>query len=301
MTTPVGPALCKIIQCENKDEWKHEHNIRHTASTAYTLLTKPLLYYAQKKGLVDGPEESERMRWGLRLQNEIAKGFAEDTGRTVTMPGPYDLYVHPDYDFVAATPDAIETVADKGQGALEIKNTDVEWIDEAPIYYQAQLQVQLSCLGFSFGTLAALHRGNKLIWMDILRHEEFIKRFLSKAEEMQWRLATNNPPEVGADGSDETGKAIAALFPRDTGAAVALPPEALQWADELAQFKAQKKAIEEQVGLRENLLKNAIGDATYGELADGTGFSWKLQRRVDPPREERISEFRVLRFVKGRK
>jgi len=33
-------------------------------------------------------------------------------------------------------------------------------------------------------------------------------------------------------------------------------------------------------------------------LADGTGFSWKLQRRVDPPREERISEFRVLRHVK---
>ena len=290
------------IACSNEKDWLHERSkLAVTASDAYTLLTKPLLLYARKKGLVDGPEQSERMTWGKRLQNEIARGFAEDTGRAVKMADPFTIFVHDKYPMVGATPDAIETVAEQGKGALEIKNTDVEWVDEPPVWYQAQLQVQMSCLDFTFGTLACLHRGNKLIWADILRHDEFIKTFLSKAEEFSWRLATNNPPEVGADGSDETGKAIAALFPRDTGAAVALPPEALQWAEELAQFKAQKKAIEEQVGLRENLIKNAIGDATYGELADGTGFSWKLQRRVDPPREERISEFRVLRFVKGRK
>ena len=290
------------IACTTEKDWLHERSkLAVTASDAYTLLTKPLLLYARKKGLVDGPEQSERMTWGKRLQNEIARGFAEDTGRAVKMADPFTIFVHDKYPMVGATPDAIETVAEQGKGALEIKNTNVEWVDEPPVWYQAQLQVQMSCLDFTFGTLACLHRGNKLIWADILRHDEFIKTFLSKAEEFSWRLATNNPPEVGADGSDETGKAIAALFPRDTGAAVALPTEALQWAEELAQFKAQKKAIEEQVGLRENLIKNAIGDATYGELADGTGFSWKLQRRVDPPREERISEFRVLRFVKGRK
>ena len=228
----------KEIACTTEAEWLHEREkLAVTASDAYTLLTKPLLLYARKKGLIEGPTQNERMTWGKRLQNEIARGFAEDTGRTVKLADPYTIFVHEKYPMVGATPDAIETVTtdirdasiatDPQKGCLEIKNTDVEWVDEPPVWYQAQLQVQMSCLDLSFGTLACLHRGNKLIWADILRHEDFIKRFLSKAEEMSWRLATNNPPPVDADGSDEAGKALAAMFPRDTGASVALPPEAL--------------------------------------------------------------------------
>ncbi len=84
-TTPAGPALIKIV-CKDKPEWLHKRDdFAATASDAYTLLTKPLLHYARKKKLVDGPEQNERMTWGLRLQNEIARGFAEDTGRTVEL------------------------------------------------------------------------------------------------------------------------------------------------------------------------------------------------------------------------
>lgn len=293
----------KEIACTTEQEWLHEREkLAVTASDAYTLLTKPLLLYARKKGLVDGPEMNDRMLWGKRLQNTIAEGFAEDTGRTVKLADPFTIFVHDDYPMVGATPDAIQSAPDHDSKApLEVKNTEVEWIDEPPPWFQAQLQVQMSCLDMKWGTLVCLHRGNKLIWADMVRHDEFLKTFLSKAEEFSWRLATNNPPEVGADGSDETGKAIAALFPTDSGAAVALPPESLQWASELEEFKAQRKAIDEQVTLRENLIKNAIGDATFGQLADGSRFSWKLQRRVDPPREARVTEFRVLRHLRGGK
>lgn len=291
----------KEIACENEKDWFAEREkLAVTASDAYTLLTKPLLHYARKKGLIDGPVQNERMTWGKRLQNEIARGFAEDTGREVHIAEPYSIFVHEKYPMVGATPDAIEVVPDKGQGPLEIKNTDVEWVDEPPIWYQAQLQVQMSCLDMSIGTLACLHRGNKLIWADILRHEDFIKTFLSKAEEMSWRLATNNPPTVDSDGSDEAGRALAALFPKDTGASVALPLEALQWTDELDALKNQRKAIEEQITLRESWLKEQIKDATYGVLGDGRRWSWKEQTRVTPPRLEAVvSQFRVLKLLKG--
>lgn len=291
----------KMIACTNEKDWLHERGkLAVTASDAYTLLTKPLLLYARKKGLVDGPEQSERMTWGRRLQSEIAKGFAEDTGRTVKLADPFTIFVNEKYPMVGATPDAIETWEEK-QGPLEVKNTDVEWISEPPAWFQAQLQVQMSCLDLAFGTLVCLHRGNKLIWADMVRHDEFLKTFLSKAEEFSWRLATNNPPAVD-DGSEETGRAIAAMFPTDSGGVVALPSEALAWTEELESFKAQKKVIEEQINLRESRLKEAIAEATYGVLADGTRWSWKLQRRVDPPRlEERISEFRVLRHLRGAK
>lgn len=292
----------KEIACTNEQEWLHEREkLAVTASDAYTLLTKPLLLYARKKGLVDGPTQNERMTWGKRLQGEIAKGFAEDTGRTVKLADPFTIFVHEKYPMVGATPDAIETWEEK-QGPLEIKNTDVEWVDEPPVWYQAQLQVQMSCLDLSYGTLACLHRGNKLIWADILRHEDFLKTFLSKAEEFSWRLATNNPPAVDADGSEDAGKALAALFPKDTGASVALPTEALQWTEELEALKNQKRAIEEGITLRESWIKEQIKDATYGVLVDGRRWQWKEQTRVTPPRlEAQVSTFRTMRLLKGGK
>lgn len=292
----------KEIACTNEQEWLHEREkLAVTASDAYTLLTKPLLLYARKKGLVDGPTQNERMTWGKRLQGEIAKGFAEDTGRQVKLADPFTIFVHDDYPMVGATPDAIQSAPDHDSKApLEVKNTEVEWIDEPPPWFQAQLQVQMSCLDMKWGTLVCLHRGNKLIWADMVRHDEFLKTFLSKAEEFSWRLATNNPPEVGPDGSEDAGKALAALFPKDTGASVALPPEALQWTEELEALKNQKKAIEEQVTLRENWIKENLKDATFGLLPDGRRYSWKEQTRITPPRlEAQVSKFRVLKLLKG--
>lgn len=288
------------IECANEKEWLEERSkLAVTASDAYTLLTKPLTLYARKKGLLPPIEQNERMLWGKRLQNTVAQGFAEDTGRKVELAAPFTIFVHDEYPMVGATPDAIETVPDQGNGALEIKVTDIEWEDEPPVYYQAQLQVQLSVLGFKFGTLAALHRGNRLIWADLMRHEEFIKNFLSKAEEFQWRLTHDQPPEVGADGSDDAGKAIAALYPKDTGSIVPLPPEAMDWTKEIEALKAQRKAVDEAITLRENRLKEQIKDATFGVLVDGRRWSWKEQVREVPPKEARVDRFRVLRLLKG--
>lgn len=290
----------RVIPCETEKDWLHEHEkLAVTGSEAYQMMTKPLLHYARKKGLVDGPVQSERMSWGRRLQGEIAKGFGEDTGRTVELAHPFHIYVHEQFPMVGATPDAFEVVPEKGRGVLEVKNTDVEWVDDAPTWYQAQVQVQLSCCELPFGTLAALHRGNKLIWADIMRHEEFLKRFLSKAEEMAWRLTHDKPPEVDSDGSEETAKALAALYPTDMGATVALPPQALQWTEELEALKNQRRALDEQVILRESWIKEQLKDATFGELPDGRRWSWRKQTRVDPPRlEPRVSEFRVMRLLR---
>lgn len=300
MTTEVGPGLVKI-ECSNEKDWLHERDqFACGGSDAYDLLTHPLRHYARKKGLLPPFEGNERTKWGKRLQGSIGLGFGEDTGRTVTPAPEFTIYRHPEYPMVGVTLDFFEHDADKGDGILETKNTDIEWVDDPPAMYQVQLQVQLSCLRLPYGTLAALHRGNRLIWADLMRHEEFIKRFLSKAEEMSWRLATNNPPAVDADGSEDAGKALAALFPKDTGASIALPPEALQWTDELEVLKNQKRAIEEQITLRESWIKEQIKDATYGVLVDGRRWQWKEQTRVTPPRlEPQISTFRAMRLLKG--
>jgi predicted phage-related endonuclease len=298
----IAAPLIKI-ECKDEKNWlKERERLAVTASDAYMLLTKPLQLYARKKGLIDGPVQSERMSWGKRLQGEIAKGFGEDTGREVALADPYTIFVHPDYPFVGATPDAFQMrVADKeSDGALEIKNTDREWSEDVPVYYQTQLQVQLACLQYRWGTVAGLYRGNKLIWSDIMRHDAFIRRFLSKAEEFQWRLTNNKPPEVDSDGSEEAGKAIAALFPKDSGATVELPGEAVDWTAEIHRLEAQQAEVEEAIRLRKNLLKRAIGEATYGVMIDGRQWSYKAQERVMPPQPARTDKFRVLRLMGGK-
>lgn len=292
-----------LIECKDEQDWLAKRDkLVVTASRAPYMIGHPVAYYAEKKGLAPPLEENERMRWGKRLQHAIGMGFGEDTGRLVEDAPPYTIFLHPDAPFIGSTLDFFQKDSEKGEGILETKNVSAEWL-EIPVAYQIQLQVQLACVpARKFGTVAGLRGGNTLQWQDIERHEAFIKRFVSLAEEMQWRLTHNKPPEVGSDGSEETREALSYLYPRDSGAQVSLPVEAMEWTRELEVLKANAKALDEQITLRESKLKQAINEATYGVLPDGSMWSWKAQQRVDPPRlEERVTTFRVLRRVKGGK
>ena len=73
-------------------------------------------------------------------------------------------------------------------------------------------------------------------------------------------------------------------------------PEAVPYVE------AFKRALDEQITLRESWLKEQIKDATFGVLLDGSRWSWKKTTRVDPPRPEpRVTEYRTLRHLKGGK
>ena len=296
----------KVIECKDEAQWLNErswdgpHNLVVTASEGREMIDNPVRFYAKKKGLLPPVEQNQRMLWGKRLQQAIGFGFGEDTGRTVEEAPPYTIFLHPDAPFIGATLDFFQKDGERGDGILETKNVAAEWV-EIPIGYQIQVQIQMACVpARRFATVAGLRGGNTLQWADVEPHAAFMKRFVSLAEEMQWRLIHDQPPQVGSDGSEETREALAALYPKDVGTSVALPPEALQWTDELEALKNQKRAIEEGITLRESWIKEQLKDATYGVLVDGRRYSWKEQTRVTPPRlEAQVSKFRVLKLLKG--
>jgi predicted phage-related endonuclease len=289
-----------MIECRTEEEWLSERDkLVVTGSQAHELMTHPLRFYARKKGALAPIVQTERMLWGKRLQAEIGRGFGEDTGREVVPAPPFTIYLHPEAPFIGATLDFFEVDPAKGEGILETKNVSAEW-DEIPLPYQVQVQVQLACVpGRNYGTVAGLQAGNRLQWADVEPHAEFVKALVSKAEEMQWRLIHDKPPEVGEDGSEEAKEALSAIFPSASGAEISLPPEALDWARELDELKDQEKAIRDQITLRENRVKELIGGATFGVLVDGRRFSWKEQVSVTPPQPEKVKRYRVLRLVKG--
>lgn len=297
------------IECKDEADWLKARKILLTASDIASIFganpfKSELALWAEKIGAIepDDLSQSEPVQWGKQFQGAIGRRFAEKTGREVEPAPPFRVYIHPDVDFLGATLDFWETDAEKGKGVLETKATTIPWQDEPPIVYQIQLQCQLAITRMPYGTLCAFNGMMKPpVWADIPANDAFIKRLISKAEAFWWRVKTKNAPPLENDPSESTREALAALYPRDSGLQVALPPEALEWANEIKLLEAQTKTLKEQIRARENSVKAMLGDATIGVLADGRAFSWKEQVRHDPPREARETRFRVFRLIEAKR
>jgi putative phage-type endonuclease len=147
-------------------------------STAYELAVskkEPLKEFAP----------NERMAWGLRLQEAIAKGISEDYGVKVRRVRGYS--VNPncnmgasfDYEIVGLLenyctetndPMLRQMYKDLGPGILEIKNVDYyifkqQWKTEdgqleAPAHIEIQVQHQLHCIERRWGVMGVLVGGN---------------------------------------------------------------------------------------------------------------------------------------------
>jgi len=89
--------------------------------------------------------------WGHEHEQDGIDAYEELTGRTVT--GQQQFTVHPVHDFIAMSPDGILEEDDEGLGVVEVKapfRARFTHIDERPDY-QAQMQVQMACLGAAWG------------------------------------------------------------------------------------------------------------------------------------------------------
>jgi putative phage-type endonuclease len=294
--------------------WLEARNLGIGASDAASILgvnpwKSALMLYLEKVGLTPPTvEESERMRWGHRLEEPIAEAYADETGRLVTDPGDFAIIQHRDLPFLQATLDRrvqsvvgphIASPPANGEGALEIKTTNAwnaeEWDDEPPLLYQVQLQHQLAVADLAWGSLAVLIGGQEFRWQDQLRNTEFIQKMLAAEEEFWWRVQHRQPPPPDATAS--SAKALALLYPkeeRDTILCDGPDAQALIDADNNRQAAgAMIKSAEAAQLAAENAIKAAIGDHTYAFLTNGVRYSWKYQ--VRPAHHVGESKFRVLR------
>lgn len=125
------------------------------------------IWHRKKAGEVQGKTDTERMKWGRRLESAIAEGVAEDMGwpcapRKIYQRLP-DLRLGASFDF--------EATKDNELGLMEVKNVDRRIFDDhwhgegddiqAPPHIELQLQVQLLVSGLSWGCIVVLAGGNK--------------------------------------------------------------------------------------------------------------------------------------------
>lgn len=183
-------------------------------STAFELAT------IKQGELPDEREGNERMSWGLRLQNAIARGIAGDYGVKVRAVNGYSTHslqharmgASFDYEIVGITDDAIDDdhiiLRDmweaNGAGILEIKNVDwlvfKQWQGdeqlEAPAHIELQVQHQLACIGRTWAAIGVLVGGNKLELLVRERDGEVQAAIARKCEKFWADLASGIMPPV---------------------------------------------------------------------------------------------------------
>ena len=250
-------------------------------------------FWCQKAGLLPPDDTNLAMRRGHHMEPFIANIYVETTGNDVYDPGDYAVWAHPDLSYFRCTPDRL-TCADNMP--VELKdighNISMQMRDgEPPLTYQAQVQAQMAILGAEEADLACFMDGRDFEVFHFTRNDRFIKAMLAEVEEFYDRLQNGDPPPV--DGHPSTAAALAALHPDDNGETVTLSPEVIDAAIALDRVKAHIKGLETEKTKHENVIKEAIGDATFGE-APGFRFSWKTQERAGYLKLEDTEEVRAM-------
>lgn len=309
--------MSSYMNKEQRRAWLQERRQGIGASDAAVILglspwKSALALFAEKAGLVDTDDRelTEYQKWGHRLEDAVATGYGEETGRHVIKPAnPFAISRHPEVGFMQATLDRRQQLVDgcempskfvvtagHTQGVLECKTTAFhkgdEWEEEAPLLYQVQVQHQMFAANFTWGSLAVLIGGNRFKYDDLQRNDAFLRYLVQRCQEFWDRVQSGNAPP--ADGHEATRAALHRMFPRETDPEpVLLPDDSIAWDEARVAGKAKLDEAQAEIDLAENRLKQALGDHVAGVTPSGITYTWK----ATPKKSYMVaaSEPRVLR------
>lgn len=297
--TPTSKPFDEIISSSDRKAWLAMRGSGIGASESAAVLgldpfQSAFTLFQRKLGLIETPD-NEAMKWGRRLETACADAFAEEAGRKVWGGGIMLRSKH--FPWLFATPDREQRAPEWNEdGLLEIKTTGAhmasEWSDEFPVYYQVQLQHQLIVTGLTRGTLACLIGGQRFVWADFERNDEFCKLLIRKTEDFWGRVQSGEQPDP--DDSESTFDTLKHMS--EQGIRIDLPEEAIEWHRERARAAAEEKDARERKEKYTRLIAAEMGDAALGVLPMGIGgytFKTRNVREYTVPAKSR----RELRFT----
>jgi len=134
---------------------------------------------------------NEKTLWGNRLEDAIARGFAEDQGYKIQKDN--KIRIH-DNDILSCSLDRTIVGSNNGHttpGILEIKNMSTYTYDkmlkdsnDIPLMYYAQHQQQFGITGYTWGFFVMLIGGNELVVKPMLPDPDYIKN--QEEEAVKW-------------------------------------------------------------------------------------------------------------------
>lgn len=177
----------RVIKPATHDEWLKEREYGIGASEVGAILglspfETPFSLWLKKTKQVPRDEENNAMRMGHLLEPVVSQLWEEATGQKVIKASAADIiYVHPEYDFMRATPDRVVRGRKK---LLECKTTitDVDSDDLFP-HWIAQCQYQMFVTGIHDCDLAWLVKGRYFDYANIPYDQEFAEFIAERVKE----------------------------------------------------------------------------------------------------------------------
>ena len=176
-----------IIKPSSHDEWLAARDKGIGASEVGAILglspfETAFSLWLKKTNQVPREPENEAMLMGHMLEDVVAKRWEMETGEKVIKASAADIiYVHPEHDFLRATPDRIV----RGRKKLLECKTTVTSIDaeDIPAHWQAQVIYQMYVTGIHDADLAWLVQGRYFGYAHIQYDEEFANFIVQKVTE----------------------------------------------------------------------------------------------------------------------
>lgn len=245
----------------SRDEWLELRKQGLGGSDAGTVLgfnkyKSAFELYQEKIGEYESVVDSEAAYWGNVQEDTIAQEFAKRTGKKVRRMNKF--LVHPEHEFMNANLDRVIV----GEKAILECKTASEYLREAwegediPATYLCQVHHYLAVTGYEKAYIAVLIGGNKFVWKEVERDEEFIQILIEREKDF-WEnhVLAQIPPPI--DGSDAASALLKKMYPQDDGTAIMLTKEdetvldAIEaLTDEIKQLETQKKEYENQIKLK---------------------------------------------------
>lgn len=284
----------RIIKPATHDEWLKEREYGIGASEVGAVLglspfETPFSLWLKKTKQVPRDEENNAMRMGHLLEPVVAQLWEEATGMKVIKASAADIiYVHPEYDFMRATPDRVVRGRKK---LLECKTTitDVDSDDIFP-HWIAQCQYQMYVTGIHDLDLAWLVKGRFFGYQNIEYDAEFAE-FIAERVKEYWNdcvVGGNEPELISVDDfatkGSEPGKDVEA-DDKALGEILSLRKVNELLGKDEAEANSLKDAIKLYMGEAESVSFNGKILATWKSGARGRTF-----RLRDKNIEELISK-----------
>ena len=279
---------CKLILSVHDAEKDHNKGLRTRdmgigGSDAAVIMglnpyKSPYQLWMEKTGQAAPPDLSGNpyIYWGTKNEANIADWFQEETGKKVRKLGTLQNRTYP---FMLANVD--RQVLGENAG-LEIKTAGVrhykEWKgDEIPDAYYCQCLHYMAVTGSDYWYIAVLLGGNESMWKRIDRNEEDVQTLMSKEREFWSLVQTHTAPPI--DGSVSCAQALAGRY-HGEDKTIVLPDDAAQIIDDLRGDKEILEQLKAQITLRENQLKDMLGEAEIGTVGD-----YRVTWKTTNPRE----------------
>jgi predicted phage-related endonuclease len=165
---------------------------------------------------------------------------------------------------------------------LEIKTAGVsqykKWQgDEIPDAYYCQCLHYMAVTGADRWYIAVLIGGNDPAYKVVERNEQDIQALISAEREFWGLVQTHTAPPI--DGSVSCAQALADRY-HGEDKSIVLPDDAAQIIDDLRGDKEILEQLKAQITLRENQLKDMLGEAEVGTVGD-----YRVTWKTTNPRE----------------